>query len=208
MPLFKRGGRWFVERRSLAPPEIKGATDMTNPTTKEYRNYIRELNAAKKGTAAKKEKQSQGAKYKDMFSTQLQNANLSHLFTPNAANPKELQFHPSRKWRFDYACEREKIAVELQGGGWGNVVQCHQCHASVMRRSKGGGWFPVREGGRHQNPKSLQGEYEKLNEAQKMGWRVFLFGPGQIKDETAINFISNLISPEPLETKATGFATK
>ena len=134
--------------------------------------------------------------------SQLKTAGLSPQFVPNENDPHELQFHPTRKWRFDFACEVEKIAVELQGGGWGNVVECHLCHNKVMRRLKDGQLRPVREGGRHQNPKSLQSEYEKLNEAQRLGWRVFLFSPEVIRSGSGIALISTLVSPGPLETKA------
>lgn len=171
---------------------------MTNrtPQTPHYKNYLNEVKKAKKT-----EKISEGKKYKFLFLSQLKTAGLANQFIPNAYQDKELQFHPDRKWRFDFACEREKIAVELQGGGWGNVVVCDGCGKKVMRRLKDGQLRPVREGGRHQNPKALEGEYEKLNEAQRIGWRVFLFSPDMIRTGKAIELISQLVSPGPLETK-------
>jgi hypothetical protein len=30
----------------------------------------------------------------------------------------EYQFHPKRKWRFDYAIPSHKIAIEVEGGAW------------------------------------------------------------------------------------------
>ena len=31
---------------------------------------------------------------------------------------KEYLFHPTRKWRFDYAIPDHKIALEVEGGVW------------------------------------------------------------------------------------------
>jgi len=171
---------------------------MTSP---HYQNYINELKKAKN-----KDKLSQTQIYKVLFMEQLEDANLADQFLPNRHQSKEIQFHPSRKWRFDFACEREKVAVELQGGGYGNVIKCDKCHLTVMRRLKSGLLRPIREGGRHQNPKALRDEYEKLNEAALLGWRVFLFAPEQIKDKTAINLISKLVSPGPLQQKDSALA--
>ena len=57
---------------------------------------------------------------------------------------REHRFHPVRRWRFDLAWPSIKIAVEFHGGGFG-----HQSH-----------------GGR-------VSDYEKLNAALCLGWRVF-----------------------------------
>ena len=173
---------------------------MTSP---HYHNYLTKLKDAKQSETI-----SQGVKYKNMFMAHLESAGIADQFTPNKDNPKEIQFHPTRKWRFDFACEREKVAVELQGGGWGAVVVCPNCNKKVVRRLKSGLLRPVREGGRHQNPKSLQMEYEKLNEAALMGWRVFLFAPEQIRDRTAIKLISKLVLPGPLFLKGQGLAAE
>lgn len=166
---------------------------MTSP---HYKNYINEVNAAKK-----REKKSRATILKELFMAQLKFAGFEDAFTPNEKNPKELRFHPDRQWRFDFACEREKVAVEIQGGTFGNPVKCHKCKSTVMRQAKNGGWFMVREGGRHQNAARLTGEYEKLNEAQRLGWRVFLFDEKMVRNKTAIDLISRIILPGPLESK-------
>lgn len=59
---------------------------------------------------------------------------------------KELKFHPTRKWRFDYAFPGLLVAVEVDGGVW--------------------------TGGRHINPAGYINDMEKLNTAASMGWLV------------------------------------
>lgn len=59
-----------------------------------------------------------------------------------------------RKWRFDFAFEKEMVAVEIQGG--------------------------LFSGGRHTNGAALLKEYEKLNHAAMLGWRVMFFQPKAI----------------------------
>ena len=59
---------------------------------------------------------------------------------------KEFNFHPHRKWRFDYAFPQKMVAVEVDGGIW--------------------------TGGRHINPAGYINDMEKLNNAASMGWLV------------------------------------
>lgn len=62
---------------------------------------------------------------------------------------KEHQFHPVRRWRFDYAIPEIKVAVEVDGAVW--------------------------VGGRHNNPAGYIADMEKLNTAASMGWLVLRF---------------------------------
>lgn len=73
----------------------------------------------------------------------------------------EYRFHPTRKWRFDFAWPKEKIAIEVDGGGF-----------------KFGG-------GKHMQPRDL----EKLNTATSLGWKVYRFTPAMITKGQAIKFI-------------------
>jgi hypothetical protein len=66
---------------------------------------------------------------------------------------EEHQFHPTRKWRFDFAIPSIKLAIEYNGHG-----------------STGGGHI-----GRHATITGMSGDCEKLNEAQRLGWRVLQF---------------------------------
>ena len=66
----------------------------------------------------------------------------------------EHRFHPTRKWRFDYAIPSAKVAVEIDGGVW--------------------------TGGRHSRGAGQIKDMEKLNAAAIYGWRVLRFTPQQL----------------------------
>ena len=63
----------------------------------------------------------------------------------------EVRFDPSRRWRFDYASEARRIAIEIEGG--------------------------VYSRGRHTRPKGFLGDIEKYNAATLQGWRVLRCTP-------------------------------
>ena len=86
----------------------------------------------------------------------------------------ELRFHKTRKWRFDYACERAKIAIELDGGVFGN--------------------------GRHNRASGFLKDCEKLNAAAFEGWRVFRLGTGMVQPDAVqqiIFAIRQILDSEP-----------
>lgn len=66
----------------------------------------------------------------------------------------EHQFHPTRRWRFDLAWPSYLVAVEVQGG-----LFC---------------------GGRHNQGAAMLREYEKLNHAAALGWRVLFCQPKDV----------------------------
>lgn len=80
---------------------------------------------------------------------------------------KEYKFHPTRRWRFDYAIPEHKIALEVEGGVW--------------------------TGGRHTSPKGFLGDIEKYNTATIMGWRVFRTTPDELYKLSTINLIKAAI---------------
>lgn len=80
---------------------------------------------------------------------------------------KEYKFHPTRRWRFDYAIPEHKIALEVEGGVW--------------------------TGGRHTSPKGFLGDIEKYNTATLMGWRVFRTTPDELYKLSTINLIKSAI---------------
>lgn len=81
---------------------------------------------------------------------------------------KEYQFHPKRKWRFDYAIVEHKIALEVEGGVW--------------------------TGGRHTRPQGFLGDIEKYNTATLMGWRVFRVTPDNLYKLSTINLVKQAVS--------------
>lgn len=62
---------------------------------------------------------------------------------------EEYKFHPIRRWRFDFALVKEKIAIECEGGIWIS--------------------------GRHNRGSGYVKDVEKYNAAALLGWRVFKF---------------------------------
>ena len=67
----------------------------------------------------------------------------------------EYKFHPARRWRFDYAWEKQKVAVEIEGAIW-----------TRGRHVRGSGYIK---------------DCEKYNKAQEMGWVVLRYATGHIE---------------------------
>jgi hypothetical protein len=76
----------------------------------------------------------------------------------------EHTFHPDRAWRFDLCNLDARIAFEISGG----------------KRSGG-----------HRRGNAQDDEYDKLNTAQMMGWRVFQFTNEQVNTGKAKEFIKS-----------------
>jgi very-short-patch-repair endonuclease len=64
---------------------------------------------------------------------------------------REYRFHPTRRWRFDFAWPAEKLAVEIEGRG------------------------------RHQTFIGFRNDCEKYNAALLLGWRVLRFPAADVK---------------------------
>lgn len=81
---------------------------------------------------------------------------------------KEYLFHPTRKWRFDYAIPSHRIAIEVEGGVWTQ--------------------------GRHTRPKGFLGDMEKYNTATLMGWRVFRTTPDRLLSFSTRKLLKNALN--------------
>lgn len=81
---------------------------------------------------------------------------------------KEYRFYKSRKWRFDYAIPKYKIALEVEGGIW-------TC-------------------GRHTRPQGFLGDMNKYNTATLCGWRVFRCTPSTLLTSNTIMLLKNAIN--------------
>lgn len=82
---------------------------------------------------------------------------------------REWQFHPTRKWRFDFAWPLLGLAVEVEGGVW------------------------IGGGGRHQRGKGFIEDCVKYNEAMLYGWRVIRVTTEMVKSGEAIKYIKRAI---------------
>jgi very-short-patch-repair endonuclease len=68
-----------------------------------------------------------------------------------------------RRWRFDFAFEADRIAVEVEGGSWTN--------------------------GRHNRGKGFESDCRKYSTAAMYGWRVFRFTPAMVTSGEAVEMI-------------------
>src|SRR5215472_13591861 len=67
---------------------------------------------------------------------------------------REFKFHPSRRWKFDFAIPSKSLAIEIEGGIW-----------SRGRHSRGAGY---------------QSDLDKYNEAAVLGWTVLRFSVADV----------------------------
>lgn len=79
----------------------------------------------------------------------------------------EYRFHPTRKWRFDYAIVPLRIAIEIDGGVWSR--------------------------GRHVRPQGYLRDMEKFNAAAALGWVVLKFTPQQLMTSATLKTIKDTI---------------
>lgn len=80
-----------------------------------------------------------------------------------AAPEREHRFHPTRKWRFDFAWPEQRLALEIDGGIW------------------------VR--GRHSSGAGQVKDMEKFNHAAALGWRVFRCEPKAASVQGALQLV-------------------
>ena len=78
----------------------------------------------------------------------------------------EYRFHPTRKWRFDYAFPDKMIAVEVEG---------------LVYRGKS----------RHTNNSGYKGDLEKYNAAACLGWLVLRFSQDMLAKSSTFDTISS-----------------
>lgn len=79
----------------------------------------------------------------------------------------EYPFHPTRKWRLDFAIPLDKIGIEVHGG--------------------------VFSQGRHTRGKGFTEDREKMNEAQIMGWKVIEVTAEHITSGKALQWIERAL---------------
>lgn len=80
---------------------------------------------------------------------------------------RELKFHPTRRWRFDFAWPDQMVAVEIEGGTW--------------------------SGGRHNRGTGFESDCDKYNAAALAGWSVLRFTSKHIYNGEAIKTIKKIL---------------
>lgn len=81
---------------------------------------------------------------------------------------QEVEFHPERKWRWDFAWPDRMIAVEIQGGTEKHYLG-DQSH--------------------HSTPQGYRNDLEKQREGQRLGWQVFAFTGLEVRNLSALRFL-------------------
>lgn len=76
---------------------------------------------------------------------------------------REFIFHPTRRWRFDFAFPSKKLAIEIDGG--------------------------IFTGGRHTRGTGVLGDMEKFAEALVLGWRVLRVAPQHVRSGAALRWL-------------------
>jgi len=89
---------------------------------------------------------------------------------------REHRFHPTRRWRFDFAIPDLMLAIEVEG-----VTSYGQNKDGSMKL------------GRHQNAKGYTEDCIKYGEAMMLGWTVYRCTPALVSDRRAIETILKLI---------------
>jgi very-short-patch-repair endonuclease len=79
----------------------------------------------------------------------------------------EYRFHEERKWRVDFAFERARLAIEIEGGGWVN--------------------------GRHNRGAGMEKDIEKYNALTLAGWRLLRFSGAMVKSGLALQTIERAL---------------
>jgi|SRR5690625_845056 len=79
----------------------------------------------------------------------------------------EYRFHDTRRWRFDFAIPKHKIAIEKEGGVWTR--------------------------GRHTRGKGYINDMEKYNNATALGWKVLRFTPDQMLKKETLDIIKKTV---------------
>lgn len=95
---------------------------------------------------------------------------LRQVFGPRLVT--EYKFHPTRKWKFDYALLAEKIGIEFDG---------------------------LYGGGAHTSPAMVAKDSEKINQAQLHGWVVIRANANSVRSGQAFRDVMQAVVMRQLE---------
>ncbi len=96
----------------------------------------------------------------------------------------EYKFHPERRWRFDFAWPDWRVSNGKESDPYGGLAL----------EVQGGIWSM----GRHNRGAAMLKEWEKLNEAAAMGWRVLYFQPSDLCLIETVETIKRCLQSENL----------
>ena len=96
---------------------------------------------------------------------------------------REYQFHPTRRWRFDFITAQGRDDPEAMLRMVQQIPQYIQRVCIAVEIEGAVGW------GRHTRRQGFMDDCVKYNTAASMGWRVFRFPSEQVKDGSAIKFL-------------------
>lgn len=82
----------------------------------------------------------------------------------------EYKFHPTRKFRFDFAFVPQKLAIEIEGGAF------------------------MRGGGRHNRGTGFSSDCEKYSEAAILGWRLLRSTTEQVSSGQLFDWIERALA--------------
>ena len=106
-----------------------------------------------------------------MPQSQLEATFALQLRTSGLPEPeREYRFHPTRRWRFDFAWPDVMLAVEVEGGTWSQ--------------------------GRHTRGSGYAADCEKYNEAALLGWRVLRFTADMVNNWSALETVREALREE------------
>lgn len=95
-----------------------------------------------------------------------------------------------RKWAFDHCWPPQKIAFEIEGGGFGRYLVVQVGHE--RRRGQSIPIAPgtvIRAGGRHNTGEGMEADCEKYSWAAILGWTVIRATTRQVRDGIAITLV-------------------
>lgn len=80
----------------------------------------------------------------------------------------EHRFHPTRRWRFDYAWPERKVALEIEGGAFTQ--------------------------GRHTRGAGFKADLEKYSEAAALGWRIIRVVPEDLYEGKTLDLLRRALA--------------
>ena len=121
------------------------------------------------------------SKLEDTLALQLRAAGIAKRFE------REVRFHPTRRWRLDFADIESRIGVEVEG-----TTRYGRNRDGSMRL------------GRHQTAKGYAEDCAKYNAAILLGWRVLRFDGEMVKSGAALATIREVLEIETTAASAAG----